>query len=76
MAKLAKIDKLNEHLIDLLACYYTWDLAYHKQFQILDFLQSELPGNRKNPFFQSIPHMQNFWLSSINDKMNIIIGRE
>ena len=50
MVALATNDKLCEHLMELLVCYYSWDLAYHKQFRILDFLQSEIFGDQKNPF--------------------------
>ena len=56
MTELATIDKLCEHLINLSVCHYAWDLAYNKQFQILDFLQSELFGDRKNLFFQNVLH--------------------
>ena len=50
VAEFATIDKLCEHLMDLLVCY-CWDLAYHKQFQILNFLQSELFSDQKDLFF-------------------------
>ena len=62
--------------MDLLVCYYAWDLAYNKKFQILDFLQSELFGDRKNQFFSTRSALTKFFARINNNMNNIIIGKE
>ena len=45
-------------IIDLIACYYAWDLTYPKKFQILDFLQEHVIGGRSSKFFKSCKFLQ------------------
>lgn len=41
------------HLVDLIACYFAWNLCYPKQYQLLGFVQTELLKYTAESFFQS-----------------------
>jgi len=40
-------------LVNLLACYYVWDLTYPKSYQLLVFLQQHLLGDTKERLFKA-----------------------
>ena len=46
-------DELPWALIMLMLCYYVWDLAYPKHYQILGFLQTYVLEDRESTFFMS-----------------------
>lgn len=58
-----------EMIIDLVACYYAWDLSYPKVFQIMPFIQHVLVGD-KNSGFQSNKFV-NFWKKYQNAQQSI-----
>ena len=43
-------DELHWALIMLMLCYYVWDLAYRKHYQILGFLQTYVLEDRESTF--------------------------
>jgi len=42
-------------VLNLIACYYAWELLYPKQFQVLAFLQTYLVGDKKNAVQHGAP---------------------
>lgn len=40
-------------LVNLLACYYVWDLTYPRSYQLLVFLQQHLLGDTKERLFKA-----------------------
>lgn len=51
-------DNLTDALLDLLFCYYAWDLSYPKTYQLLGFIQQFVLEDNKNKFFASSSYIK------------------
>lgn len=43
-------DTIFDMLLNIMACYYAWDLSYPKEFQLLAFVQYVVVGDTNNQY--------------------------
>lgn len=54
------------HLTDLMAAYFSFDINYPKQYQLLGLLHTELLHHRRSQFFQSVNYVK--FMKALSDK--------